>query len=100
MALGQARPFLRLADQHEQIARQRNELQERSDVIRDIVYALAHDLRTPVAAADVTMTQALAGAYGDLPEAYRDILRTSIASNVDLRRLVETLLLVARYEVR
>jgi signal transduction histidine kinase len=98
VALQQARTFLRLADQAEQIARQRNELQGRSDVIRDIVYALAHDLRTPIAAADVTMTQALAGAYGDLPEPYREILRTSIGSNADLRRLVESLLLVARYE--
>jgi len=98
VAVQQARLFIRLAEQHDQIARQRNELQERSSVIRDIVYALAHDLRTPLVAADVTMTQALGGAYGELPERYREILRSSIASNLDLRRLVETLLLVARYE--
>ncbi|MGR4063988.1 MAG: sensor histidine kinase [Vulcanimicrobiaceae bacterium] len=98
VALQQARTFLRLADQHEQIARQRNALQERSDVIRDIVYALAHDLRTPIAAADVTMTQALSGAYGELPDQYREILRAGVASNAGLRRLVESLLLVARYE--
>jgi signal transduction histidine kinase len=97
-AVQQARLFIRLAEQNDQIASQRNELQERSSVIRDIVYALAHDLRTPLVAADVTMTQALAGAYGALPERYRDVLRSSVASNLDLRRLVETLLLVARYE--
>jgi len=98
VALGQARLFIRLAEQNDEIARQRNELQARSEVIRDIVYALAHDLRTPLAAADLTLTQALDGAYGELPEAYRNVAATSLASNADLRRLVETLLLVARYE--
>jgi signal transduction histidine kinase len=98
VALQQARLFIRLAEQNEEIMRQRNELQNRSDVIRDIVYALAHDLRTPLAAADVTMVQALDGAYGELPDAYRRILATTHASTADLRRLVETLLLVARYE--
>jgi signal transduction histidine kinase len=98
VAVQQTRLFIRLAEQNDEIGRQRNELQERNSVIRDIVYALAHDLRTPLVAADVTMAQALAGAYGPLPDRYRSVLQTSIASNVDLRRLVETLLLVARYE--
>jgi signal transduction histidine kinase len=98
VALGQARLFIRLAQQNDEIVHQRNELQARSDVIRDIVYALAHDLRTPLAAADLTLTQALSGAYGELPESYRKVAITSVASNADLRRLVETLLLVARYE--
>ena len=98
VALQQARLFIRLAEQNEEILRGRSELQNRSDVIRDIVYALAHDLRTPLVAADVTMAQALDGAYGELPEGYRHILETTRASQANLRRLVETLLLVARYE--
>jgi len=97
-AIEQARLFLRLAAQNDEIVRQKDELQARSDVIRDIVYALAHDLRTPLSAADLTMQQALDGAYGTLPERYEGVLRANIASNRDLRRLVETLLLVARYE--
>jgi signal transduction histidine kinase len=97
-AVQQARLFIRLAEQNDAIVRTQRELEERSSVIRDLVYALAHDLRTPLAAADMTMTQALAGAYGELPERYRTVLRSSIISNADLRRLVETLLLVARYE--
>jgi len=40
----------------------------------------------------------LAGAYGELPERYRSILDTARAANDDERRIVETLLLVARYE--
>ena len=98
MALEQARLFSQLGERNEEIARQKDELANRSDVIRDIVYALAHDLRTPLAASHVTMNQALAGAYGDLPERYRGILSTTLAANDDERRIVETLLLVARYE--
>ena len=98
MALDQAHLFTQLGERNEEIARQKDELAERSDVIRDIVYALAHDLRTPLAAAHVTMNQALSGAYGELPEGYREILKTALAANDDQRRIVETLLLVARYE--
>ncbi len=98
IALEQAHLFAQLGERNEQIARQKNELADRSDVIRDIVYALAHDLRTPLVAAHVTMDQALSGAYGELPERYRTILSTALAANDDQRRMVETLLLVARYE--
>lgn len=98
MALEQAQLFAQLGERNDEIARQKDELADRSDVIRDIVYALAHDLRTPLAAAHVTMSQALSGAYGELPQAYREILGTAIAANDDERRIVETLLLVARYE--
>ncbi len=51
-----------------------SERNARSEVVRDLIYALSHDLRTPLAASGMTMRQALNGAYGDLPEAYRDIL--------------------------
>jgi signal transduction histidine kinase len=98
IALEQARLFTQLGDRNDEIARQKDELADRSDVIRDIVYALAHDLRTPLAAAHVTMNQALTGAYGELPDRYRGILGTALAANDDERRIVETLLLVARYE--
>ena len=53
MALEQAQLFSQLGERNEEIARQKDELAERSNVIRDIVYALAHDLRTPLAAAHV-----------------------------------------------
>jgi signal transduction histidine kinase len=70
----------------------------RSELMRDLIYALAHDLRTPLTAAGMTLRQALEGAYGPLPMEYRDILERSIASNEDVTRLAETLLSVARYE--
>ncbi len=98
VALGQASLFMQLGFRKEQIEAQKAALEDRSRVIRDIVYALAHDLRTPLSAANATMQQALEGAYGELPSAYRDVLQTALASNADLRQLVETLLLVARFE--
>lgn len=97
-ALSQAHLFVQLAEKNDEFAEANRELAARSDVIRDIVYALSHDLRTPLAAAQMTIRQALDGAYGPLPEAYRDILRQSLSSNDELQRLAETLLLVASYE--
>lgn len=97
-ALAQARLFARNLEQTGRIAEQNHRLLERSSVIRDLVYALAHDLRTPLAAADLTMRQAQAGAYGEIPARYADVLRNSVESNVAMQRNVETLLTVARYE--
>jgi signal transduction histidine kinase len=90
-ALAQARLF-------EQLAERNAALEERSGVIRDLVYALSHDLRTPLAALGMTMRQAQAGAYGDLPPRYREIVARSIIATDDVQRLAETLLLVARFE--
>jgi signal transduction histidine kinase len=98
IALAQGQLFAELAERNEELARANASLVERSDVIRDIVYALSHDLRTPLAAAGMTMRQAIEGRYGELPEAYREILDRSVQSNDELQRLAETLLLVSRYE--
>ncbi len=98
IALAQAALFVQLAARNDELAIANVALRERGDVIRDIVYALSHDLRTPLAAARMTMLQALDGAYGALPAAYRDILARTIDSNDELQRLAETLLLVSRYE--
>jgi len=98
IAMAQARVFVELARKNDELAQAIQSLAHRGEVIRDIVYALSHDLRTPLAAAAMTLKQALDGKYGALPDAYREILQRSIDSNNELRRLAETLLLVARYE--
>ena len=98
IAMAQASLFGQLADRNEALALANAALREQSDVIRDIVYALSHDLRTPLAAASLTLRQALDGAYGALPQAYREILERTVRSNDELQRLAETLLLVSRYE--
>jgi signal transduction histidine kinase len=98
IALAQAALFVQLAARNDELGAANVALRERGDIIRDIVYALSHDLRTPLSAANMTMRQAYAGAYGPLPEAYRTILERTIESNDALQRLAETLLLVSRYE--
>jgi signal transduction histidine kinase len=98
VAAAQASLFVELGNKNAELLRANVALEHRGEVIRDLVYALSHDLRTPLAAAGMTAQQALDGMYGPLPEAYRDILRQSLASNDELRRLAETLLMVARYE--
>ncbi|HTD33861.1 MAG TPA: HAMP domain-containing sensor histidine kinase [Candidatus Elarobacter sp.] len=90
-ALSQARLFGELAERNAALS-------ERQDVIRDLVYALSHDLRTPLAALSMTLKQAADGAYGELPPRYATVLRDSRVSIDDLSRLAETLLLVARFE--
>jgi signal transduction histidine kinase len=98
VAAAQATLFVELADRNAELQQANVALRRRTEVIRDLVYALSHDLRTPLSAAAMTMQQALDGVYGPLPESYREILRRTLASNEELRRLAETLLLVARYE--
>ena len=90
-ALAQARLF-------EVLAERNTALEERSAVIRDLVYALSHDLRTPLAALGMTLRQARSGMYGALPESYAEILDRSVIATDDVQRLAETLLLVARFE--
>ncbi|HKW44465.1 MAG TPA: HAMP domain-containing sensor histidine kinase [Candidatus Eremiobacteraceae bacterium] len=97
-AIAQSNLFLELAAKNEQLETANAAAIERSEVIRDIVYALSHDLRTPLSAARITMRQALDGAFGALPPAYVEILKRTTASNDELQRLAETLLIVARYE--
>jgi signal transduction histidine kinase len=73
-------------------------LGERQAVIRDLVDAISHDVRTPLAALAMTLRQAADGAYGGLPAKYEAVLRDSLVSIDDLQRLAETLLIVARFE--
>ncbi len=90
-ALAQARLFDQLGERSDALA-------ERQAVIRDLVYAISHDVRTPLAALAMTLRQAADGAYGVLPERYAAVLRESLVSIDDLQRLAETLLVVARLE--
>ncbi len=90
-ALAQGRLFDELAERNEALL-------ERQSVIRDLVDAISHDLRTPLAALAMTLRQAADGAYGALPDRYATVLRDSRVAIDDLQALAETLLLVARFE--
>lgn len=82
----------------ESLDRQRAELERRNTVIRDLVYAFSHDLRTPLIANAMNMRLALEGAYGELTPEFRRNLENGLRSNEDLLELADSLLLVARFE--
>lgn len=76
----------------------RAQLAEQGELLRDLVYAFSHDLRTPLLANAMNMQAALKGAYGPLPEDYRATLMNGLHANETLLDLADQLLLVARYE--
>jgi len=83
--LAQARLF-------EQLAERNAALEERSGVIRDLVYALSHDLRNAARRArDDAATGSGPARYGELPERYREIVERSVIATDDVQRLAETL---------
>jgi signal transduction histidine kinase len=81
-----------------EIAQRTRELASRQEVIEELVEAIAHDVRTPLAALSLTLKQALRGQYGTLPESYREVALESRTSIDDIARLADTLLAVARFE--
>ncbi len=82
----------------ENLSKQRVLLEHRNTVIRDLVYAFSHDLRTPLLANGMNMKLALEGAFGDLPTSYLRSLENGLAANQDVLKLADELLLVARFE--
>lgn len=74
------------------------QLQERGELLQDLVYAFSHDLRTPLMANAMNMRAALRGAYGELPGDYCATLRHGLDANATLLALADQLLLVAKYE--
>jgi two-component system, OmpR family, sensor histidine kinase KdpD len=80
------------------LSMQRTLLERRNTIIRDLIYAFSHDLRTPLMANGMNMKLALEGAFGVLPDFYLRSLENGLAANQDLLELAEKLLLVARYE--
>lgn len=81
----------RILDLHKQLL-------ERTQTVQDFVYAFSHDMRTPLIAINMTMSQAIEGIFGQLPDEYLNILRKSKRSIQELMNMADTLLMVARYE--
>lgn len=97
-ALRNLEPLYERAKLLEDIDKQNTELARRNTVIRDLVYAFSHDIRTPLIANAMNMKQALGGAFGELSEDYKQTLKNGLSANEDLLDLADSLLLVARYE--
>ena len=89
--LARVRSLLRLkhsVDERDLIALQRE----------DFVSRLAHDLRTPLVAADRMLSLMQQGALGELSNPMQDALGTMVRSNQNLIKMVNMLLEVYRYE--
>lgn len=74
------------------------QLVQRNETLKDFVYALSHDMRTPLLALDLTISQALGESFGPLPEEYMSILRKSRCTVKELSTMTNTLLGVGRFE--
>ncbi|ACO47962.1 HAMP domain-containing sensor histidine kinase [Deinococcus deserti] len=97
-AITTLRPLLERTTLLDDLAAQRAHLAEQGEVVRDLIYAFSHDLRTPLMANALHMEQALKGAFGPLPEEYRRTLHNGLEANDSLLSLADQLLTVARYE--
>ncbi|MBC6472941.1 MAG: hybrid sensor histidine kinase/response regulator [Hormoscilla sp. GM102CHS1] len=89
--LARVRSLLRLKhslDERDHIARQRE----------DFVSRLAHDMRTPLVAADRILHLLHQGAFGAVPPGMDEALDRIICSNKNLLKMVNELLDVYRYE--
>lgn len=75
-----------------------NQLVQRNDTLKDFVYALSHDMRTPLLALDLTMNQAQSGTFGKLPPEYIEVLLKSRCTVKELSNMTNTLLGVGRLE--
>jgi signal transduction histidine kinase len=92
------RDALERAELSQRLERNRTELERRAEVIRDLVYAFSHDLRTPLVANGMNMRLALEGAFGELPKDYLRTLHNGIEANEDLLTLADSLLVLAKLE--
>ncbi|MDB5046339.1 MAG: histidine kinase [Deinococcus sp.] len=97
-AVSTLQPLLDRTGLLDELRLQRAQLAERGEVLRDLVYAFSHDLRTPLMANAMSMETALRGAYGPLPEAYRATLHNGLEANATLLALADQLLAVAKVE--
>lgn len=97
-ALRELEPLLERATLLENLDQQRTELERRNGVIRDLVYAFSHDLRTPLIANAMNMRLALDGAFGALSPEFERTLENGLSANEDLLELADSLLFVARHE--
>ncbi len=83
------------------LLRLKRSIAERDSIARqreDFVARLAHDLRTPLVAADRVLNLMNQGALGAMPPAMAEAIPMMVRSNSNLLALVRTLLEVYRYE--
>ena len=74
-------------------------LLRRNATIRDLVYGVSHDIRTPLIASGMNMRLAIEGAWGTIPPEFSVILEQTLHANDSILDLSNRLLLLSRYEL-
>lgn len=74
------------------------QLQRQNELLQDLNYALAHDLKTPLIAISMTTSDALDGNFGEIPADYKPMLVKTKESVGWLLRLTETMRTLAKFE--
>lgn len=74
------------------------EVHQQRELLRDLVYAFSHDLRTPITASILNAQAALHGAFGPLPDEFQESLRSSLEAHQGLLAISDQLMLLAEYE--
>ncbi len=74
-------------------------LERRNTVIRDLVYGVSHDIRTPLIAGIMNMRLGLEGAWGEISPEFSTILEQILQSNDSILDLSNRLLLLSSYEL-
>ena len=97
-AVGAVTPILEQLVLRQKLEAQHTELERRNDLIKDLIYAFSHDLRTPITASTLSMKLALQGVYGEMSPQYKSALENGLTSNAALLDLADQLLTVARLE--
>lgn len=75
-----------------------HQLRRQNELLQDLNYALAHDLKTPLIAISMTTGDALEGVYGEIPQDYKPMLTKTRESVGWLLRLTETMRTLAKFE--
>jgi len=97
-AVGAVAPVFEQLVLRRKLEAQHTELERRNDLIKDLIYAFSHDLRTPITASTLSMKLALQGVYGEMSPEYKSALENGLTSNAALLDLADQLLTVARLE--
>jgi signal transduction histidine kinase len=74
------------------------QLREYAFFVNDLNYALAHDMKTPLLSLKLTSSQALDGAWGEMPASYIDVLKKSCNAIDLVLRLTDSIRAMSQFE--
>jgi signal transduction histidine kinase len=83
---------------YKELEKQNKELQKLDQMKSDFVYAVSHELRTPLTTIREAVSQMLDGILGPINEDQRDFMNICLEDIDRLKRIIDNLLDIARFE--